>query len=998
LRNELNPLRQVVNLEGLDVVTLKQLHVAAAKIGADDPVWVQVVGNQIDAAIDVAMTTRKRKDSEVHKAIPEKVVSALLQNAGSDAGATPIMGAIKMAMEAHLNSPVPGKADLDFELVNHIKNLPPNQRRAIAAAMRQPRIRELRAAVYDVGRTTFMQQHEGIRTELFRIESFFDAIQSAADPDNFVVAEVQRTGPLSKMHADVRRALSMCGVGVGTKENLYTYTQLERAVAESLEAPPAPLPGKAGVLHVARPFYYVGGGNNRPRAELGQYLRTLCQDDQSLSQALDANLLDTFHDVTGQVIDGMRQLLASVNSPIQLPDGTPVDVMGNVFTTFRIRRDDKLGLVVSCELRIDAIRGEVRHPTPRTIRLQGSAGMNCEIALTPGRAAHVAAPPSFINEIEEIPSWGENPVPRNINDLSQPDAPQRLVHGFQEHADREVSGENFAFLRAVDSLPTDDAQALVEIQRIADSFIAADSRFQVNISADQRRTALADLHRLMTAQPPDLKQIRAVLLVVRDEVVKLAGYDTLNRFVKGLDKTPASNVAAPTAATAQEIPAPPLTEDEQRESGLRATKINQSLVLLASIGAPLDVLGKNAASLGGKAGEPLVELTDFREHVHGFLQRMARRRPDDLAALRYQLERVIPENLRASEHVQVVIEEAIKVQEMTMGPRARRMTAEALYLELAPPALDSRHLVGWFVQARVSQAEVASFFKRVFDDGLKLKLAAISEMSRQQVPENMKRLLVETGERVLAVRKEARNDSPRARSGQNTFPRSSSSVAVAAPSGANITPVGKLDGPRITHWILAKRVRPLVKEDLPILVEMAQLYVDPTAPEREVLVSNLGFLVERMPVLLEELKAEAWTYSQLQELASALLSLKFDAAPLGPVMARHPERLRHIGNEFVTLADGWTPGVTLMPADLPTVKSLAALFKGLKPDDPNEPFAPGVPESAMKRYEKLRGSLENLMTKFNGQGWTPDELEGLLTDLDSLGVESSPVHIAIMNL
>jgi hypothetical protein len=1016
IRKELTPLLLPGNLDTLDVPTLKDLQEAVAKLGGDTE-WSKTTGKSIGDVIAKAIPARRQRDIEAHKEIAKSIVASL-RRADAPFGVVELVRTITAAIDDHFNSPIVARGDwtldqtvtaLIKEIAGLVAEMPAAERASLAAAMKTETLGQLRAALYDMSRMAPDADNKAVLADLHRIETILDAIGKAAPAP---------IASFASLATDVRHALSVCGIGIAEGGALYFTTQLQTAIEQSLAAPAAPAK-KAGVLHVPKVVYNIADVHSQvAREDLKEKLLIACRADPHLSQALrDTRLIQSLQDATSQVLDAMARSLGS--GLIRTADGTPIGLLGNLDAAFSIRYDPKLGIVVQCTLLATGSLGLTGDPqSPAPVRLGGTASLRCDIAMGADGLAHVVGLPAFTNDIRTFSTWAESPTPLGVDDLLQRGAPPVIRKAYYDYVLAKHSEESYEFIVAVDELPEDDVEALRAAREIATTFIRPESEKFVNVADALTQYVL----QAIDEPNPDIQKIRSRLRELRSAAVDLTNRDTFQRFrvseelktavavaleemgvKEGSPKNAAQAVKTAKAKTPStefersavaDLLSGPGASRQAARAKMRATSINVSLRLLANLSVPREKLEANAEFLKPQEDDAFRDLDVFQAHVRAFLGASITE-PFDLATLRYNLERIVSDQVRATPQIKAVLAITIEAQANAAGAGFALMSPEAVLLQHAPPGLHSRFIAGWFRDNRITEASIAEFFRKIPDARkLKAKLGAIAGLTDREARKDVRDKLVAIGERELAargVRVQTLQSAPRA----PQRARQDEDLSWLTQSGE---PLQR----GVDSWLLKKRLSGLNPGDLPIVEGLAAKVAD---------IGGLrsAQIRETLDRLSSGFTGDGWKPAEIEQLFSTLEPFGIKPAPTqagdNAVPPPPPLTPATAGAEFIALANRWNPGESLTPNDATTLAALATLVEALKPQ-PNPlgqglGFASGVPESATATYDDLREKLERQLESFSGEGWGPEhleQLESLLSAVDTLNVDSRAVHLAILRL
>jgi hypothetical protein len=599
-------------------------------------------------------------------------------------------------------------------------------------------------------------------------------------------------------------------------------------------------------------------------------------------------------------------------------------------------------------------------------------------------------PPALTNNIQVVPSWAKDPKPRGVDDLMQPGAPAAIRRAYYDYVLKNHSEEPYEYIEAVDALPEDDAQALIEVRRaggIADTFIRPGAEKFVNVADAMIQRVLAAID----DPNPDMQTIRSRLRELRAGAVDLTSRDTFQRFALSEQLKTAVDDAVKDMASKEDSPRnarakakTPSTEMERsaladlvpvevakRQADLakkRPQDINSSLLILANLSAPKHTVDKNAETLLARKGDPFANLDEFQAHVSAFLIAHMQQ-PFALASLRYNLERVVSDEMRNDPRIKAALAATKDAQARSAGAGAgfALMSAEAILLQHAPPGLHSSYVAIWFRDNRVSEASIAEFFKKIPDSRkLQAKLNAIAALPDREARQEVRDRLVEIGQRELGARGARTQTVPR------VAPRPPRR-AVQDPDWFNKSGDVLRQGADI--WLLNKRLAGsnLLPGDLPILGALA----------RKLDTEDLGTRSDEIREMvrgLASIKSTEW--EPLQEAwLSELLDI-FAPPPTPP----EPSSPATAGAEFIRIVQGWDFEARLLPQHAQALATLATLFEELKPQPTSQGlvFAADVPPGTMEAYVLLHERLEAQLEEFRGEGWQPEESRQLKSVLDSL--------------
>jgi hypothetical protein len=767
-----------VNLVGLDELVLKDLEVAVRALGVPE----------FGHAIDSARTSKAKKREDAHLAISARAIR-VLRGIGTPGGPTlaDALRTIRDAKAEHARSSFARKRPFEAELKEQIGHMPAASRRALGQALRTREMRELSAALREVGRTAVIKEYDPLPHQLYELESVLAAARAAVDPAGAAAGdEAVRIPQLGALSEEVRNAMRVCGsIEIGTNGAVYVTSGLapkymQAAVQAHLVNTTAPGGDETVGQDLGMLTSYAIDG--KPIVNKAKYEgRSEQGREQLLFDALEhlqiwcgknPKMFGTLRTVAS--MDAMAVLtkaLASVDSPIRMPDGTPLQLLSEIKPSFNIRPDGRGGLIVSCRLRLPKTeRGMVTDATGRVRPIEMEqplrAEVNYDVAISPEGRATMAGPVEFF--------WG--PLAPDVTELTHANANRYLVNELLEYLHGEFSAENLLFILDLNEFDKLEriADALPKARAIVAQFVSQSSATQVNLPNDIRQRLEQAV--VEASNEVDEAKARGTLTRAFDEgrhaINQLLKRDTYPRFLKlESSEAPAPAKAAPPVV--EEAPAPDSPREASPERDARWQSIRTDLVFLAAV-LPSDRLARTYVSslrdhdghLGNDKDSADVRRR-FRQQVAACLDAFP---PRSAASLIYNIDNLLPLDLQGAWDVVLVREAAIQALK---GKREGRMTPEGVLLEASPESVNMSLLSTWFAARRINEEEVASHFQklqaaRLFNltssvdlDADLLRIAqAVLQARREQVEALGGQLLDESTDLIAALRIQDRRLQP----------------------------------------------------------------------------------------------------------------------------------------------------------------------------------------------------------------------------------------------
>jgi hypothetical protein len=988
LRGALGELCKRDNLRRLDLPHLKNLSNAVTGWSArlnqlDHKTALVTIGHHIDA-IDDEFDGRRTRDAAAHREMAPRIIAAL-GRIGPESSLAAVLDVVMTVMEAHANSRVLSKQDLELELDAVVAGLSPDKRQALAKAMQTPQMRELSLALLEMGKTAAIkEQHPALCAQLGRMEYLLHTVRAAAG----VPQPVGQIGTLQSLSLNVRGALRLYGIEIGTGENVnvkfgIASRNLQKVVMQKLDKEPAALATMQSFLPRTVRFSVDGrdieSGDNMDGALL-ELLKGLYKDNPTLLSGLsDRQLHQTLRHAAIQTMGDLWRVISlnQPDSPIRLPDGRPIALVANNSANFEFRRDDKLGLVVICKLKIEDSDQYIVDDPANPIRTESSsAEFTYAIAISLD-GIRPARPLEFRYETHEYNAGRlyKLDLDANLGLILAADADPHLLADFQRYSDEiSHSGENLRFVRAIDQLPGNaeeafEQEAFEQVRRIVGQFIRVGASERINIPANQ----FSEIVKAVDANSPDHKEIRRLLGEARAEVVKLMHSDSFARFKKSATQN-APNADAEESPRAKGIGTP-------RKN---ATVPSGPLGLLSSLSIRPEVLEATATNLGrSRDSEQEVDLSAFREQVAAQVSSMSALQQ---ATLRFNLERVISVELRGDAYVKCIVE-AVKAQD----PRAGRMTAEGVLVELRYKDVnfDNGTLVKWFAEGRLSASEVESFLRSLPADQVRTRQKTIatwfdqiSEWVGPQVAKGVREDLIAIMGRVLGVAGGAQRKA--------SGPGAEFDVQAQAWMPVALTPKDLTDLESLVDldWQYQKQY---LEDDS----HAGQFVSNNARPERVKLLS-------RLQKRLDAPRPRGWTPMHEERLLKIAGHFRLTAAgpdassieipPPPPEDADHRPTVTDLADVFGAAVSRMRL-IQLAPANLPALANLAGKFTELESRlqaSNDSEFDPSLHYRMLEWRAEIGDQLRPLMASFTEENWSTHDLKELDSVLQIFEVKRNP--------
>jgi uncharacterized protein YaaR (DUF327 family) len=985
LRGALGELCKRDNLRRLDLPQLKNLSNAVTGWSArlnqlDHKTALVTIGHHIDA-IDDEFDGRRTRDAAAHREMAPRIIAAL-GRIGPESSLAAVLDVVMTVMEAHANSRVLSKQDLELELDAVVAGLSPDKRQALAKAMQTPQMRELSLALLEMGKTAAIkEQHPALCAQLGRMEYLLHTVRAAAG----VPQPVGQIGTLQSLSLNVRGALRLYGIEIGTGENVnvkfgIASRNLQKVVMQKLDKEPAALATMQSFLPRTVRFSVDGrdieSGDNMDGALL-ELLKGLYKDNPTLLSGLsDRQLHQTLRHAAIQTMGDLWRVISlnQPDSPIRLPDGRPIALVANNSANFEFRRDDKLGLVVICKLKIeDSDQYIVDDPANPIPTESSSAEFTYAIAISLD-GIRPAGPLEFRYETHASNAGRlyKLDLDANLVEILAADADPHLLADFQRYSDEiEYSGENLRFVRAIDQLPGKGEEVFEQVRKIVDQFIREETASErINIPANQFR----EIVKAVDEVPPNHDKIHKLLGVTRAEVVKLMHSDSFARFKKWCDTQDAPNADAEESPRAKGIGTP-------RKN---ATVPTGPLGLLSSPSIRPQLLNATAKDLRRRRdSEEDVDLSTFRAQVEAQVNSMSAHQQ---ATLRFNLERVISDDLRGDDYVQCIVE-AVKAQD----PRAGRMTAEGVLVELRYKDVnfDNGTLVKWFAEGRLSASEVESFLRSLPADQVRTRQKTIatwfdqiSEWVGPQVAKGVREDLIAIMGRVLGVAGGAQRKASGPGAEFDMRAQAWMPVALTAKDLTDLESLVDLDRQYQIQYL---------EDDS----HAGQFVSNNARPERVNLLS-------RLQKRLDAPRPRGWTPMHEERLlkiaghfrltAAGPEASSIDIPPPPPEDADHRPTVTDLADNFAAAVSRMSL-IQLAPANLPALADLARQFTELESRlqaSNDSEFDPSLHYRMSDWRAEIDEQLRPLVASFTEENWSTDDLKELDSVLQIFGVKRNP--------
>jgi hypothetical protein len=680
----LKHLLQPFNLQQLSLAQLKTLPRALEALGLKN----------IGRAIEAELTARKSGPLEMHAA--NVIESLLALGTGGDLYAA-------LLTLKHARDALKGSGVLWPRLIEQLKpkvaGMPYETRRKLADVMTHQQVGELCSALRELRRMRQVQGYDALLGELHDLEEAVVAVRTAA------LASLGRRAKTSSaiiprletLSAEVRTALSACGIEIGTGDNIVL-----RAGIASM-----------GVQHAIKEN--LAGMLARSDAEFGALPNLRSRLDVPGDLPQDVALLRTLSRIISlRSMAGVDAALASPDGPVTLPDGTPCELLGERESTFSVRSDGKGGVFVRCSLAVPQVQGfrtAAQGPLARKeigAQLNGSARFSYEIAVSPQGFASVSTPIDFVWTAQQNP-WPEyvrKPYPKPANAAQALEGHPQLAEELREFLDKEHSSENYL---VIDDLNAFRAKPeLAAAQDLVRKYISQNADTPVNVGGPLRTSIEAEI---ANAQAADSVTPALVDLFdqARHEIFHLLSRDTLQRFLRSVDATELAAADAARAASASQPAAVEAQSQPVRDPALR--RKTQALVgarieLLSEVLMNGDKFKATAALLPRSRPPAVTEDAYWSEYTEHVKLRLGKLQGAQLASLQFNLESALNPSERDEPYVRVI---HLAVIDELKRHREGRMTLESVVLKAALPGqVNARTLTQWLASSppRVSAEDV----------------------------------------------------------------------------------------------------------------------------------------------------------------------------------------------------------------------------------------------------------------------------------------------------
>ncbi len=661
VRAMLDLLPQAGNLDALDDPQLEKLAQVVRRLGFEGPFGIEDARKQLMA---------------------RNVISAL----GDVSGDRPLAKAVKNIRTALAQG---RGVDFEAQLRQMLNTATPAARDRLTALVGSKDMREFSALVRAASRSELVKAQEELSVELRELEFVLAILRTELSPATHKRTSVKSGEAALQAHD----ALKAYGIGIDDKERV------------RVSSGDAPRTYQLAVNRDLAQLMETAG----PRSPLTEAERQLCAGNEHLARAL-SRLKNP------QAMSGVEALLKSTDTLVRLPDGSPVELLGERALTFGARSDGQGGLLVAVKLAGNAKQAVLVHSAAGemvAVDCLEPAVFTYTVAISPEGSARTAEPLTYKYDLE---LWLETRFlkPGGVEDAVAIDADPRLVAGFLAFLKKERSEENFEFiveLNTFEAHPTaQGARALVE------KFISQEALKQVNVSAIQRK-AIEDAVAADGFADASPEELIGLFQPTRAEVIKLVSSDTFRRFTSSVKKE-ADDLAkfmsaeADAAAAQAERTAPALTRDQARV---------QSAIHMVMTALAIPLISDNDLARQSEwlikavpqAGSDSQYWVDFESHVRREFKRME---PADRASLLYNLAQPSRRPSNEQRHLDIVRSLAL---ESLRGTREGRMTPEGVLVESPNAPLTVGMLADWFKQRRINEFELALGMARLSDHALR---------------------------------------------------------------------------------------------------------------------------------------------------------------------------------------------------------------------------------------------------------------------------------------